>query len=60
MAERAHTGAVLSAGRIHPKWTALRRMPRHVAKNLVAAGVCDEALVQVAYAIGVPTLWACT
>ena len=27
---------------------------RHVAKNLVASGVCDEALVQVAYAIGVP------
>lgn len=27
---------------------------RHVAKNLVAAGICDEALVQVAYAIGVP------
>ncbi len=26
---------------------------RHVAKNLVAAGVADEALVQVAYAIGV-------
>jgi S-adenosylmethionine synthetase len=26
---------------------------RHVAKNLVAAGVCDEILVQVAYAIGV-------
>lgn len=26
---------------------------RHAAKNLVAAGVCDEALVQVAYAIGV-------
>ena len=26
---------------------------RHVAKNLVGAGVCDEALVQVAYAIGV-------
>src|SRR5687767_10877604 len=26
---------------------------RHVAKNLVAAGVCDEVLVQVAYAIGV-------
>ena len=25
---------------------------RHIAKNLVAAGVCDEALVQVAYAIG--------
>jgi S-adenosylmethionine synthetase len=26
---------------------------RHIAKNLVAAGVCDEALVQVSYAIGV-------
>ncbi len=26
---------------------------RHIAKNLVAAGICDEALVQVAYAIGV-------
>jgi S-adenosylmethionine synthetase len=26
---------------------------RHIAKNLVAAGVCDRALIQVAYAIGV-------
>jgi len=26
---------------------------RHIAKNLVAAGVCEEALVQVSYAIGV-------
>lgn len=26
---------------------------RHIAKNLVAAGVADEALIQVAYAIGV-------
>ena len=26
---------------------------RHIAKNLVAAGVCDQALVQVSYAIGV-------
>ena len=26
---------------------------RHIAKNLVAAGVCDECLVQIAYAIGV-------
>lgn len=26
---------------------------RHIAKNIVAAGVCDQALVQVAYAIGV-------
>jgi len=28
-------------------------MARYVAKNLVAAGVCERALVQVAYAIGV-------
>jgi S-adenosylmethionine synthetase len=27
---------------------------RHVAKNLVGAELCDEAVVQVAYAIGVP------
>lgn len=26
---------------------------RHIAKNMVAAGVCDEVLVQVSYAIGV-------
>ncbi len=26
---------------------------RHIAKNFVAAGVCDQALIQVAYAIGV-------
>lgn len=26
---------------------------RHIAKNLVASGLCDEVLVQVAYAIGV-------
>ena len=26
---------------------------RHIAKNLVAASVCDRALIQVAYAIGV-------
>lgn len=26
---------------------------RHVAKNLVAAGLCEEAIVQLAYAIGV-------
>ncbi|MFT6844931.1 MAG: S-adenosylmethionine synthetase [Flavobacteriales bacterium] len=26
---------------------------RHIAKNMVAAGICDELLVQVAYAIGV-------
>jgi len=26
---------------------------RHIAKNVVAAGICDEILVQVAYAIGV-------
>ena len=27
---------------------------RHIAKNLVAAGIADECLVQLAYAIGVP------
>ncbi len=26
---------------------------RHIAKNIVAAGLCDQALIQVAYAIGV-------
>jgi len=26
---------------------------RHIAKNMVASGICDEILVQVAYAIGV-------
>ncbi len=26
---------------------------RHIAKNLVASGVCDKALIQIAYAIGV-------
>jgi S-adenosylmethionine synthetase len=26
---------------------------RHIAKNLVASGVCDKALIQVAYAIGI-------
>ena len=26
---------------------------RHIAKNMVAAGICDQALIQVAYAIGV-------
>ncbi len=26
---------------------------RHIAKNMVAAGVCDEMLVQLSYAIGV-------
>ena len=26
---------------------------RHIAKNLVAAGICDQVLVQIAYAIGI-------
>ena len=29
-------------------------MARYIAKNLVAAGVCDKALVQLSYAIGIP------
>jgi S-adenosylmethionine synthetase len=32
---------------------ALFQAARHIAKNLVAAGVADQVLVQVAYAIGV-------
>ncbi|MCE6992267.1 methionine adenosyltransferase [Dyadobacter sp. CY323] len=28
---------------------------RHIAKNMVASGLCDEVLVQVSYAIGVAT-----
>ncbi|RUM65192.1 MAG: methionine adenosyltransferase, partial [Sulfurospirillum sp.] len=28
-------------------------MARYIAKNLVAAGVCDKATIQLAYAIGV-------
>lgn len=27
---------------------------RHVAKNLVAAGACDKATIQISYAIGIP------
>ena len=27
---------------------------RHIAKNICAAGICDEILVQVSYAIGIP------
>ncbi len=26
---------------------------RHIAKNIVASGICDEALVQISYAIGI-------
>ena len=33
--------------------TPRRYAARHIAKNLVAAGVADEVLVQLAYAIGV-------
>ena len=40
--------------KILQKLTALQPMPaRYVAKNLVAAGLADEVLVQIAYAIGV-------
>ena len=30
---------------------------RHIAKNIVAAGICEECLVQVGYAIGVAEQW---
>ena len=29
-------------------------MSRYIAKNMVAAGICDEVLIQVSYAIGYP------
>ena len=34
-------------------------MARYIAKNMVAAGVADEMLVQVAYAIGVAEPVSC-
>jgi S-adenosylmethionine synthetase len=49
MEEKELTVVVLS-GKIQVKWIVVPLMLR--AKNLVAAGVADEILVQVSYAIG--------
>jgi hypothetical protein len=45
MEEKELTVVVLSLEKIQ----VVDRMPRHIAKNLVAAGVADEILVQVSY-----------
>lgn len=49
----APTVAVLFLAKMLPKYCSAAYATRHIAKNLVAAGVADEVLVQVAYAIGV-------
>ena len=49
----AHGGGAFS-GKDHSKVDrSAAYATRHIAKNLVAAGLCDEVLVQVSYAIGV-------
>ena len=48
----AHGGGAFS-GQASPKEDrSAAYAARHIAKNLVAAGICDQALVQIAYAIG--------
>jgi S-adenosylmethionine synthetase len=49
----AHGGGAFS-GKDPSKWIEVQLMqPVTLPKNLVAAGLCDEVLVQVSYAIGV-------
>lgn len=50
---RAHTAAVPSGKDPSKVDRSAAYATRHIAKNLVAAGVCSEVLVQVSYAIGV-------
>src|SRR4249920_2111462 len=47
------TAAVPFRARIRPRSIARRPMRRYLAKNVVAAGLADRCLIQVAYAIGV-------
>ena len=42
--------------KIQVKLIVLELAMRHIAKNMVAAGVCNEILVQVSYAIGIANL----
>ncbi|MBR3485798.1 MAG: methionine adenosyltransferase [Bacteroidales bacterium] len=49
----AHGGGAFSGKDASKEDRSAAYSTRHIAKNLVAAGLCDEALVQVAYAIGV-------
>ena len=54
MVVKVHMVVALSAVKILVKLTvSAAYATRHIAKNLVAAGVCNEVLVQVSYAIGV-------
>ena len=54
MAVKGHTVAALFLEKILPRLTVQAAYAaRHIAKNVVAAGVADEILVQLAYAIGV-------
>jgi len=54
MVVKALMAEVHSVVKIQAKLTAVLRMPPGtLQKNMVAAGLCDEVLVQVSYAIGV-------
>ena len=53
MVERADTAAVLLVEKILVVDRSAAYASRHIAKNMVAAGVADEMLVQLSYAIGV-------
>ena len=54
MVEREPTGVGAFSGKDPSKVDrSAAYATRHIAKNLVAAGVADEILVQVSYAIGV-------
>ena len=51
--KRAHGGGAFSGKDPSKVDRSATYAARHVAKNLVAAGLCEEAIVQIAYAIGV-------
>jgi S-adenosylmethionine synthetase len=50
----AHGGGAFSGKDASKVDRAAAYATRHIAKNMVAAGIADEVLVQVAYAIGMP------
>src|SRR5690606_36912516 len=51
--KRAHGGGAFSGKDPSKVDSSAAYATRHIAKNLVAAGLCEEVLVQVSYAIGV-------
>ena len=54
MEAKGHMVVVLFLERIQVRLIEVQPMQlRHIAKNIVAAGICEECLVQVGYAIGV-------